>query len=209
MRFSRLVATEAIMSAATSSCGSRASFDAECHTIDYTTPNAKESRRPWKLRRLTPTTASPNTSARSPVETEEDSPAHAADMVRIDEPLEWTSPEEWYSEKEKEKQEAILAVMRLESTLKTLNHRAKDLHACMASLLERNKKDHNLKMGMNHTDHLRDLKMKAFNIVSCYTPLVQQFLGALGSPETFHPSFESQVDANESQLLDESYVNLM
>ena len=156
------------MSVATSSCGSRASFDAEWHTIDYTTPNAKESRRPWKLRRLTPTTASPNTSARSPVETEEDSPAHAADMVRIDEPLEWTSPEEWYSEKEKEKQEAILAVMRLESTLKTLNHRAKDLHACMASLLERNKKDHNLKMGMNHTDHHLDLKIKAFNIVSCY-----------------------------------------
>ncbi len=173
------------MSVATSSCGSRASFDAECHTIDYTTPNAKESRRPSKLRRLTPTTASPNTSARSPVETEDD------------------SPEEWHSEKEKEKQEAILAVMRLESTLKTLNHRAKDLHACMASLLERNKKDHNLKMGMNHTDHHLDLKIKAFNIVSCYAPLVHQFLGALGSPETFHPSFEPHVDANESQLLDE------
>ncbi len=197
------------MSVATSSCGSRASFDAEWHTIDYTTPNAKESRRPWKLRRLTPTTASPNTSARSPVETEEDSPAHAADMVRIDDmvltPVETEddSPEEWHSEKEKEKQEAILAVMRLESTLNTLNHRATDLDACMASLLERNKKDHNLKMGMNHTDHHLDLKIKAFNIVSCYAPLVHQFLGALGSPETFHPSFEPHVDANESQLLDE------
>ncbi len=97
------------------------------------------------------------------------------------------------------KSEDIEAVMKLERELSLANRRLQDLHNALEHVISRAERDKARAVGMDYRAIEVDIRIRSYNVCTCFPAVMKTLAAILGPPENYHPAFDSDANAEEKE----------
>ncbi len=89
--------------------------------------------------------------------------------------------------------------MKLERELSLANRRLQDLHNALEHVISRAERDKARAVGMDYRAIEVDIRIRSYNVCTCFPAVMKTLAAILGPPENYHPAFDSDANAEEKE----------
>ncbi len=162
---------------------------------------SQEAARPWKLRRVDAVAVSQEAARHVPG----GGSTAVADTVSDSVAAPWrdaaaaAAAARAHAVDNAPKSEDIEAVMKLERELSLANRRLQDLHNALEHVISRAERDKARAVGMDYRAIEVDIRIRSYNVCTCFPAVMKTLAAILGPPENYHPAFDSDANAEEKE----------